>query len=337
MLLRRFSLVLVLNLILGVVAGGSALADDDNKAKGQGYAIASLANVAGADYSDATDVGDRGQIIGLSGPHAVMQVGGQLIDFDLPPGRTASWAFGQNDHGEIVGGTHDASGHARAASWQDGRWTELGTLTGGTISEAHAVNSRGLVVGYSTITGDHDRHAVLWDNKGKPIDLGMLPGDTNSEARGINDRGEIVGESYTTEGPRHAVVWRDRVISALPALPGGGDSAAYNINARGQIVGFSGVHAVLWDNGGVKDLGTLPGSSASRAYGINDRGDVVGSSDVAYYPHAVVWSHGTTTDLGTLPGGTQSEARSINAHGKVAGQSYDGTGHAWAVTWDKGR
>jgi probable HAF family extracellular repeat protein len=326
--------VLAFNLILGVVASGSALADDD---KSRGYAIASLANVAGADYSDAVDVGDRGEVVGLSGSHAVVQVGGRVTDLGVPPSRTASWAFGENERGQVVGGTQDASGKAHAAVWENGRWTELGNLPGGTISEAHAMNGGNQVVGYSTVGSDFTRHAVLWDNKGKPVDLGTLPGDTNSEARGINERGEIVGESYTTEGLRHAVVWRDRVISALPGLAAGGDSAAYDINNRGQIVGFSGVHAALWENRGVKDLGTLPGSTASRAYGINERSEVVGSSDVAFYPHAALWSQGTATDLGMLPGGTQSEARAINAHGKIVGQAYDGTGHAWAVTWDRGR
>lgn len=335
MLFRRFALVLGLNLVLGVVAAGSALADED-RSKGQGYAIASLANVAGADYSDATDINDR-QVVGLSGGHAVMQVGGRLIDLGVPGARTASWAFGQNDRGQIVGGTQDETGYAHAASWENGRWTELANLPGGKISEAHAMNSRGQIVGYSTMSGDMVRHAVLWDNKGKPIDLGTLPGDTNSEARGINERGEIVGESYTTEGLRHAVVWRDRVISALPTLPSGGDSAAYAINDRGQVAGFSGMHAALWENRGVKDLGTLPGSRSSRAYGINERGDVVGSSDVAFYPHATLWTEGRATDLGSLVGGTQSEARSINNNGKIVGQSYDNAGHGHAVSWDRAR
>jgi probable HAF family extracellular repeat protein len=335
LLFRRFAFVLVLNLVLGVLAGGSALADDD-KSKGQSYAIASLANVAGADYSDATDINDRGQVVGLSGTRAVMQLGGRLTDLGVPAGRTSSWAFSQNERGQIVGGTQDQTGYAHAASWENGRWTELANLPGGKISEAHAINSRGQAVGYSTLTGDMVRHAVLWDNKGKAIDLGTLPGDTNSEARGINNRGEVVGESYTTEGPRHAVVWRDRVISALPTLRGG-DSAAYAINNDGQIVGFAGVHAALWEKGGVKDLGRLPGSRSSRAYDINDRGDVVGSSDVAFYPHATLWSHGSATDLGSLPGGTQSEARSINDNGKIVGQSYDSTGHGHAVSWDRAR
>jgi probable HAF family extracellular repeat protein len=336
LLFRRFAFVLVLNLVLGVLAGGSALADDDTS-KGRGYAIASLANVAGADYSDATDINDRGQVVGLSGTRAVMQLGGRLTDLGVPAGRTSSWAFGQNERSQIVGGTQDQTGYAHAASWENGRWTELANLPGGKISEAHAINSRGQMVGYSTLTGDLVRHAVLWDNKGKAIDLGTLPGDTNSEARGINDRGEIVGESYTTEGQRHAVVWRDRVISALPTLPGGGDSAAYGINNRGQVAGFSGIHAALWENRGVKDLGTLPGSRSSRAYDINDRGDVVGSSDVAFYPHAVLFKNGAVIDLGSLPGGTQSEARSINDQGRIVGQSYDSTGHGHAVSWDRAR
>jgi probable HAF family extracellular repeat protein len=333
--LRRFTLVLAFNLMLGAVANSSVLAAEDSS-KVQSYTIASLADIAGADHGDAVDIDDRGHVVGQSGPHAVLQQAGKLNDLGLPGGRTASWGFGTNDRGEIVGGANDATGFAHAAVWDNGRWTELPYLPGGKIAEAHAVNARGQVVGYSTIDAIGTRHAVLWDNNRAPIDLRTLPGDTHSEARGINDRGEIVGESYTTIGPRHAVVWRNGAITPLPLLPGGGDSAAYAINARGQIAGFSGLHAAVWDTrGGVTDLGALPGSATSRAYGINDRGQVVGSSDVAYYPHAVLWDRGVATDLGNLAGGPQSEARAINERGQIVGQAYDTTGHTHAVIWDR--
>jgi probable HAF family extracellular repeat protein len=334
--LRRFAWVLALNLIAAAVVGGSALAADDTS-RGQSYTITSLADLAGADNSDATAIDERGQIVGHSGPDAVLQARGKLSDLGLPSGRTASWAFGLNERGDVVGGTHDSSGHQQAALWSNGRWTPLPNLAGGTLSEAHAVNARGQAVGYSSVGNDFTRHAVLWDTSRAPVDLGTLPGDTNSEARGINARGDIVGESYTTEGQHHAVVWRNGVISALPSLPGGGDSVAYAINARDQIVGQSGVHAALWEKRGVTDLGALPGNGASRAYGINERGQVVGSSDVAFYSHAVLWDHGAMVDLGLPPSGTQSEARGINNRGQVVGQAYDTTGHAHAVTWERAR
>ena len=114
MLLRRCAFVLALNLIGGVVASSSVLADEE-KSRSQAYAIASLANVAGATSSDAIDIGDHGQVVGMSGDHAVMQERGRLTDLGVPAGRAYSWAFGQNERGQIVGGASDASGVAHAA------------------------------------------------------------------------------------------------------------------------------------------------------------------------------------------------------------------------------
>ena len=74
----------------------------------------------------------------------------------------------------------------------------------GPHSQAHDINNRGQVVGYSYI-GSGSPHAFLWED-GEMTDLGTL-GGYDSEANGINDRGQVAGFSRTRSGYRYATLW----------------------------------------------------------------------------------------------------------------------------------
>ena len=81
-------------------------------------------------------------------------------------------------------------------------------------------------------------------------------------------------------------------------------------------------HAIVWRNGVLTDLGAIPGNNggnSSYSFAINNSGLVVGISETGAvdpatgYPDTdpVIWQNGKLVDLGTF-GGTQGAALMVN-------------------------
>jgi probable HAF family extracellular repeat protein len=83
--------------------------------------------------------------------------------------------------------------------------TDLGTL-GGDTSLAQAINSRGDVVGRSTMKDDTEFHAFLYTDHLIDLNDCIPPGSgiVLAEATGINDRGQIVCNGMVN-GHSHAL------------------------------------------------------------------------------------------------------------------------------------
>ena len=82
--------------------------------------------------------------------------------------------------------------------YSDGKLIDLGTL-GGKSAGAQAINSQGVVVGWSYTAGANE-HAFLYSN-GTMQDLGTLPGGWSSSAMSINNLGQVVGELHFYSRP----------------------------------------------------------------------------------------------------------------------------------------
>jgi probable HAF family extracellular repeat protein len=270
----------------------------------------------GGSYSTANGINDIGEVVGDASIlnniyfNAFLYRLGNTLDIGAPYSDSSAEAI--NDCQAVVGEfdvTTNFVTHTHAFLYSNGHLRDLGTLPGGTSSNAFAINNRNQVAGYSDLPNG-DSHAFLY-SAGIMHDLGTLGSDHSSVAYGINDHGQVVGYSYN---------------------PAGGSTST---------------HAFLYSDGRMQDLGTL-GGSFSYAVAINNRSEVVGTSyvpDGSQFgsPHAFIYSAGRLQDLNTLILGAQgltvNWASSINDAGQIAAYTTDG--HALLLTpfhrrlWDR--
>ena len=193
--------------------------------------------------------------------------------------------------------------------------TDLGTLPGGTFSQATAVSNNSFISGLAA-AADGTQHAVLW-YQGRIIDIskpGLL--GPNSGAFGINPSGQaaVLAESLVKD-PKNEnfcaygtglkclpYFWQGGIMTPLPLL-GGNNGSIGNINSNGEVVGIaengisdpdcphtvspSGTgpqvldfEAVIWvpKQGQIRVLRPLPGDTVGAALWINDLGQAVGAS-----------------------------------------------------------
>jgi len=142
-------------------------------------------------------------------------------------------------------------------SFKNSELQDLGTLPGGSFSEATGINGLGQVAGVST-TATGAVHAVRWTVTPARVtvqDLGTLPGGSSSISFAINDRGQVAGFSNTAASAlAHATLWTVTgsgiAVEDLGTLPGGAYSSAQGI-IGGLAVGVGATasgesHAMLW-------------------------------------------------------------------------------------------
>lgn len=334
---------------LGTLGGVAAFTQEVN-ARGQ-----IVANVDFQGDSGATPVADAPT------PHrAVLWENGATTDLGTLGGFISD-AIDLNDAGQVVGMSTLADGKQRAFLWQNGTMTDLGTL-GGPHSEAIRINERGQVVGLSTTEpgqeqGDPGTHAFLWTD-GEMIDLGTF-GGAFSRSNGINDAGQVVGAAETAEGHIHAFRWDNGTMTDLGTVPGYNDSRALRITNNGLMTGFAAapveeqadgagvpaLSALFFKDGQIIELGTLPGyEAASIGFGLNTAGQVVGrseataeSEDAPPPSHGFLWENGVMTDLNDLippDGGVEiTGAGGIEEDGRIGAiATVDGVAHAILLT-----
>ncbi|HEV3277134.1 MAG TPA: hypothetical protein VG860_09985 [Terriglobia bacterium] len=320
-------------------------------AAAQTYHITDLGTFPGGTVSQGDAINLRGEVAGYArfanyNAHGFeWKQGGKLQNLSpIAPGSDFAVAEAINAVGQVAGystyNPEDAGEHA--VLWVRGSLADLGTLPGGTLSQAMGINDAGEVTGFSD-GGESEPHAFLWNKTQGMQDLGTLPGGYYSQGLGINNKGQVVGYSNDAKGNWHGFVWsKSAGIVALAAPPNTGVNQSANaINDLGQIAGGSafptGNFAALWtpDNT-IESLGALPGQGWSSAFAINNLGQVVGWSGYL----AFFWSSTTgMLDLNTLippnSGWILTAAFGINGRGQITGEGdINGQTHAFVLTPD---
>jgi len=210
---------------------------------------------------------------------------------------------------------------------------------GGTSSGGNTATNRGIIAGYSNMSGNTSRHAAVWRNDASHtlIDLGTLGGPNSSVTWNVkNDRGLIAGIAQTDMPDPLGELW-----SSAFFYPGPNNFGFIN---RGFV----------YQNGKLRGLGTL-GGNHSFAAGANNHNEVVGWAendfpDAACVPpqilqfRPVVWGPGIDQirELPLVEGDTSGAATAVNDSHVAVGISgicdqaigrYTAT---HAVMWSKG-
>lgn len=197
-------------------------------------------------YGEATDINNRGQIIGWSAQGSsgtIATVWNNNIPTALAslPGYEIH-AYGINDQGIIVGSAKYENRVHVAVFWNS--QNELQWLSGingqSASGVAIAVNENGVIAG-TTSGADGRQHATIWVD-GQALDLG-LAGGWASFAYGLNNQGDVVGShlgEYEGEIGEYALLWQNGVAINLNSLANLPDNVvltyAHDINDSGYII-----------------------------------------------------------------------------------------------------
>jgi len=239
-----------------------------------------------------------------------------LHEVELPPGLTADQALGLNNAGDITGAaTQEGTNQAVAFVVAQSKFSRLSaapsralaindagdavgqgspgpvlwhrqkaiTLAGCCGGVAHAINSRGQVVGQLNDQQGH-YHAFRWDAAHKLRSIPMPPA-ADSTALAINNSGDILLQSFI---PNAVYLRRARKNIELHLAPEVA-SQPLALNDCDVIVGEFGAasdfyHAFVWDQAnGFRDMNQLIGSGTGwnleSALDVNDRGEIIGVGD----------------------------------------------------------
>jgi len=220
---------------------------------GRGFVYDSVAKTApiiidplpGQDNSIGNAINNSGAVAGNSGDHAILFVGGKLLDLGVAS------ADDINDSGLVAGSIYalpPANSLAAVCdtSKPNPSFTTVPLPPGGFIgSEASAINNKGDVVG-GCWTQLNDWKAFIF-TKGASTDLNTLisgsSGWTLQSANDINDNGQIVGSGLLNGQPRPFLLTPISLLNPLTKL----------IALVGTIIGFQTI-----DGSGIIFVGGIP-------------------------------------------------------------------------------
>jgi probable HAF family extracellular repeat protein len=263
------------------------------------------------------------------------------------PGAAATYAFGINGAGQIVGFFREAGkkghGFLRTAT---GAFTAI-DVPGAAATYAAKINSAGQIVGIF-IDARSKFHGFVRAVTGAVTTIDV-PGAIGTFAQGINSAGQIVG-AYTK--PDSALTEPDSGVQAFfPhgflrtaagalttfSVPGATNTTA--INRAGQVVGTFAdgrgeFHGFLRAATGAFTTIDVPGAIGTHAFDINDSGQIVGFFGGEIKGHGFLRAATGVFTTIDVPGAVQTHALGMSDSGRIVGAFEDAGGnfHGFVAT-----
>lgn len=250
-------------------------------------------------FNQIFGINDSGEVGISSDAGPVLYHGGVYSPLPTIAGYNVALA-GINNAGTVVGGAFDTSGAEHGFTLSGGTYS-LFDVPGATKTEARAISSTGLVVGYYTDAATGNRPGFSYDPSTGAFTTINTPGSTVSITSGVNAAGQIVGSGGDNTGSKFGFLYQGGSYTTFTVA--NSITAARAINDTGLIAGWInqigiGHEGFVGDSSGYQLL-TVPGALDTFAQGINDMGQVSG-----FYFDTLGISHGFIADPAVLPVGT---------------------------------
>ncbi len=245
-----------------------------------------------------------------------------FTSFDAPGAAQGTFPIAINRSGLIVGYFVDAGGVQHGFIRDPNGTFTIVDVPGSTGTRVTAVNSKGLVVGYSYSPSDT---GFLRYRNGSFGTLNV-PGGRYVEPVAMNDVGQIAGTAVQFFGASRGFIWSPGHTVTFTVPDAGYWVGVMALNSSGTIAGaYQDVfkqetrHGFLRDNAGNVTSFDAEGSTFTSPAAINASGQVAGAYVVA---NVGVFSFFRDTDgtmtLFTVAGG-EAQATSINDAGVIVG------------------
>jgi uncharacterized membrane protein len=205
--------------------------------------------ILGTNYSEATNINNRGditgQMIGDDGNFHGFLLRGEVLTILDVPGATDTYALGINDSGLVAGywDLLDADGNTLAVYgfiWKDGGFIDTQiNFPGAAGSGLFGVNSRGDLSG-SWVPDPNGpiEHAFVCPKTSPCFSYDApVPGTVPfTDGKEINAQGQVVGIHVGDDGISHSYLMSGATFTEID-VPGSTGTGAFGINSAGQIVG----------------------------------------------------------------------------------------------------
>jgi uncharacterized membrane protein len=266
------------------------------------------------------------------------------LDFQ---GAVATYAFGINPAGDIVGSYVDSSGDEHGFALRNGNFTSF-DYPASVWTEGWGITPQGDIVGQYGLADKTIHGFLLRNGSFFPIDVPGQPtnlGPANTMPVRISPDGTIVGcyhqstpNGTTILDTMYGFVMNAEGVTSYPLArtmhngvnPSGAITGNYFDPATGRVL-----NSYIIANG-VTSWFSFPGAFVTRAWDISATGDVVGwyRDSPLHNFHGFLLHRGELTSIDVdLPGVTRTFAIGINPEGDIVGYYTNATGdHGFLLT-----